>query len=223
MSERTLVERRGFIVGLDLGQQNDFTALTVLDRVVSVEFDERLIAPIESTRAFRYEIPHLQRFKLGTPYPEIVDAVGKLIVGLPPRKQRPDLVCDATGVGRPVVDMFEKARLHPISVTITGGFNETRAGDADHNVPKRNLVGVLQVCAQTGRLKIAEDLPEAATLISELAAFKVKLSASGHESFEAWRESVHDDLVLSTAIAVWYAERHLRFTSSVEPLSNYGL
>lgn len=30
--------------------------------------------------------------------------------------------------------------------------------------------------------------------------------SNGNESFGAWRESVHDDLVLSTAMAVWQAE-----------------
>jgi hypothetical protein len=35
---------------------------------------------------------------------------------------------------------------------------------------------------------------------------KIKISVSGNESFEAWRESVHDDLVLATAMAVWQAE-----------------
>lgn len=35
----------------------------------------------------------------------------------------------------------------------------------------------------------------------------MKISASGHDTYEAWREGIHDDTVLATAIAIWYAER----------------
>jgi hypothetical protein len=59
------------------------------------------------------------------------------------------------------------------------------------------LVSALQVVLQSGRLKIARGLPEAETLVNELLNFKSKISAAGHDSYEAWRESVHDDLVLS--------------------------
>lgn len=55
-------------------------------------------------------------------------------------------------------------------------------------------------------MRIAKGLPNVETLINELENFKVKISVSGNESFEAWRESVHDDLVLATAMAVWQAE-----------------
>ena len=196
--------RRGFVIGLDLGQANDFTALTIVDRVAEgvASADEKNIGPMQ------YEIPHLQRFKLGTPYPDIAAAVGKIMVALPKREQPPRLIVDATGVGRPVVDLLKKAKLHPTAVTITGGSQETSGGDFQHGVPKRNSVSALQVTLQTGRLKIARKLPEASTLINELLNFKVKISASGHDSYEAWRESIHDDLVLSASLAVWWSERH---------------
>ena len=217
MTGREITQRPGFVVGLDLGQANDFTAVTVLDRVVQFSLDQSERVPLEHTRRISYEVPHLQRFKLGTPYPAISDAIGKLLIMLPERKVRPELVVDATGVGRPVVDLLTKARLRPIAVSITGGSNETSSADFAHSVPKRNLVSALQVVLQSGRLKVARGLPDAETLISELANFRVKISATGHDSYEAWRESIHDDLVLSASLAVWYAERRLRYTSSVQP------
>ena len=103
---------------------------------------------------------HLQRFKLGTPYPTIVSAIGKLIAGLPKRDRQPELVVDPTGVGRPIVVMLTKAGLRPIAVTITGGINKNSSGFA-HSEPKRNLVSALQIVLQSGRLKIARGLPEA--------------------------------------------------------------
>lgn len=38
-------------------------------------------------------------------------------------------------------------------------------------------------------------------------SFRLKVNiATGHDSYEAWREGDHDDLVLSTSLAVWYRQ-----------------
>lgn len=115
------------------------------------------------------------------------------------------LTIDHTGVGRPVFDLFERAGLRPLGITITGG-------DASHGegrqwrVPKRDLMGILQVAAQGGRFKVAKELPDAAVLVDELLNFRVKIDVkTAHDSYEAWREGVHDDLVLSVALACWTA------------------
>jgi phage terminase large subunit-like protein len=181
-----------YFVGLDLGQAQDYTALSVLQAVGT-----------------EYHIRHLQRFRLGTSYPDVVAETGKMMATL----QDAVLVVDNTGVGRPVVDLFRQAQLRPIAVSITGGDAATFDGGA-WRVPKRDLVGALAVAFQSGTLKIAPDLPEAKTLIEELLNFKVKINLkTAHDSYEAWREGVHDDLVLSVALALWYAARprpHIR-------------
>ena len=42
----------------------------------------------------------------------------------------------------------------------------------------------------------------------ELQTFRVKVNAlTAHESFEAWRERDHDDLVLAVACAIWWGEQ----------------
>ena len=192
--------RSGFVVGVDLGQSNDFTAITIIDRQIDVVN--------EVQQPGRYQVPHLQRLKLGTSYPDVVAIVGRILKALPSRREPATLIVDATGVGRPVVDLMKKAGLNPVAVSITGGANENSSGDFAYSIPKRNLVSSLQITLQSGRLKIARGLPEAETLINELLNFKVKISLSGHDSYEAWRESIHDDLVLSAALAVWWAERN---------------
>jgi phage terminase large subunit-like protein len=175
-----------YFVGLDLGQAQDYTALSVL-QVVGTE----------------YHIRHLQRFRLGTSYPDVVAETGKMMATL----QDAVLVVDNTGVGRPVVDLFRQAQLRPVAITITGGDTAVFEGGA-WRVPKRDLVGALAVAFQSGTLKIAPDLPEAKTLIEELLNFKVKINLkTAHDSYEAWREGVHDDLVLSVAMALYYAAR----------------
>lgn len=115
---------------------------------------------------------------------------------------------DATGVGRPVTDLLRRERLPGglVEVTITGGDAATREGDA-WRVPKRDLVSTVQVLLQGERLKIASALPDAATLTRELLAFQVKIGPeTAHDSYGAWRENAHDDLVLAAALAVWYGE-----------------
>ena len=44
-------------------------------------------------------------------------------------------------------------------------------------------------------------------MVEELLSFQVKISVSGHDTYGAWREGTHDDLVLATALAVWVGEK----------------
>lgn len=91
----------------------------------------------------------------------------------------------------------------PRPVTITGGQEVNGL-----NIPKRQLVSRVQALLQTHRLKIAAHLPLADALQAELLAFRSKISVSGHDTYEAWRESDHDDLVLALALACWRRHRH---------------
>jgi hypothetical protein len=132
----------------------------------------------------------------------------------PPLKGHCQLVVDKTGVGRPLVEMLRQERIacRIIPVVITAGHQATVSEDNwEWHVPKKELVTSLQLVLQGRRLKIAKSLPFAAILGKELANFKVKITASANETFEAWREGDHDDLVLATAMAVWLAEREPRW------------
>jgi hypothetical protein len=42
--------------------------------------------------------------------------------------------------------------------------------------------------------------------------------ATGNDSYEAWREGIHDDLVLSVALACWFAEQ-FKPTPAIAPIS----
>ncbi|HEV8714253.1 MAG TPA: hypothetical protein VGX03_15685 [Candidatus Binatia bacterium] len=182
-----------YFLGLDLGQSSDYTALVIAERI-----------PAEKPS---YHLRHIQRFKLGTPYPEIVESV-KTLTETPTLQREAVLAVDATGVGAPVVDMFTAAKLpcDLYAISIHGGDKVTHEG-YDYRVPKRDLVSVVQVLLQSSRLKIAEGLPETKTLVRELLNFKVKIDPqTAHDSYSAWRENIHDDLVLATALALWLAE-----------------
>lgn len=184
-----------YFCGLDLGQSQDFSAFTVLERLTPV-----------SIALPHYHVRHLERWPLGTRYPKIVADVKKRMTQAP-LSASCELVVDQTGVGRPVLDLLIAEHLRPIGVTITGGDAVTHDGD-EWRVPKRILVSVLQVLLQGGRLKVAESLPEAATLVREFLAFQVKIDLrTAHDSYGAWREGAHDDLVLAVALGGWYGER----------------
>jgi hypothetical protein len=147
-----------------------------------------------------FQVGHLERVPLGTPYPGIVAHVGRLLTKLPDHSE---LVIDFTGVGRPVFDMFVYSGISPTGVLITGGTAEARDGPTC-SVPKLTLVSRLQALLHEGRLKILRELAEAETLVRELQDFRVEFTAAGHLTFNA-RTGKHDDLVLALAIAVWRA------------------
>lgn len=191
-----------YFVGLDLGQASDFTALVVLERPV---VEQRKGKGVPSAKPV-YSLRHLHRFPLGTPYTEIVSDVVTM-VGKPPLEGC-SLIVDSTGVGAAVMDLLRqsspKALLRP--VLITGGNSAAMSDDGCWHVAKVQLVSVLQILLQARRLKVAPALPLAELLTKELQNFRVKITASANETYEAWREGDHDDLVLSAALACWFAE-----------------
>jgi Terminase RNaseH-like domain len=178
-----------FHVGLDLGQANDYTAVAVVE--VAGDAGDAL------------HVRHLERFR-HTLYPDVADRV-EALMDSPQLKGASELVIDATGVGPAVTDIFSKRGRSFKAVKIHGGDTESREGSI-HRVPKRNLVSALQAALQTGTLKIASSLELAEVLRQELLNFRIKINlATGHDSYEHWREGDHDDLVLAAAMAVWSA------------------
>jgi hypothetical protein len=184
------------MLGLDLGQTKDFTALAVLE----------CQAPETSAEKPEYALRHLRRFPLGTTYTEIVPAVATLVQSGPLAES--PVVVDQTGVGRAVVDMMRQEVGLVVPVTLTGGHAVTFTEDRSFHVPKKELVTCLQVVMQSRRLRIARTLHESAVLVRELQQFQVKITAAAHETFGVWREGQHDDLVLAVALACWWAERN---------------
>lgn len=222
-------ERTTF-VGLDLGQAADYTAVAVVERREEgtgewEDYGPRIkLIPVLNAYGYGHgehrveevgrilhekttthlNIRHLERLPLGTAYPDVVRRVATLLAL--PDLAGAELVVDATGVGRPVVDMLHAAGLYCTAVTITGGSTVTDNGWAK-GVPKRDLVSALQIHQQAGRLKVSSKAPEVATLVRELLAFKVKITDAGNDTYGTRREGSHDDLVLAVALACWKAER----------------
>jgi hypothetical protein len=112
-----------------------------------------------------------------------------------------------TGVGVAVTDLLKERRLNYIAVTITGmGQKVNRTGMREYSVPKQDLVSALEVPFHKGTLKVAKGLEGWPKLREELLNFRRKQNkVTAHISYEHWRESDHDDLVLAAALACWKA------------------
>ena len=41
-----------------------------------------------------------------------------------------------------------------------------------------------------------------------MATFTTKITTSANETYEAWRERDHDDMVLAVALAIWLGEKY---------------
>jgi hypothetical protein len=190
-----------FILGLDLGQSQDFTALAAIEK----SWGPR---PDDPTRQVGfYAVRHLKRWPLKTSYTDITNDLVRLVQTSP--LAWPVLTVDKTGVGTAVIDLLVKAQLAAWirPVLITGGHQTAAGADGSLHVPKKELVSSLQVVLQSRRLLVAA-MPERELLIKELLAFRVKITAAANETFEAWRERDHDDMVLAVALAIWYGGRY---------------
>ena len=201
---------RHWIVGVDLGQAHDPTAIAVIERRTEPTEDWSSISLKVPTRTI-YEVRHLERLPLGTAYPAQVEYIRDLCSRSPlgrydrRGKLNTSLVIDQTGVGRAVFDLFRERGVRAIGITITAGEGESSARGG-YRVAKLQLVSRLQAMLHSGELKIAAGLKDTQALVRELQDFRASFTSAGNAVFNA-REGQHDDLVLAVAIGVWYGER----------------
>jgi hypothetical protein len=197
---------RRYFVGWDLGQAQDFTAISVVERVKVPLLSPGWVPPKDEVKYdITYQVTYLDRLPLGTSYPDVVGHV-RALLDTAPLSGNSTLVVDYSGVGRPVYDLLLRARLAPVGITITSGDGWSRDG-AVYRVSKKILVSTIDAKASNGQLFVAPLLNNAEILKSELLDLRRKFTDSGYAQFEA-RSGRHDDLVLSVAVALWHASMH---------------
>ena len=123
MWKMSLVGDERVVLGLDLGQRQDWTALAVVAAAW-----EREPVTLARGRNWGARVVYLERMRRGSAYTEVGEWVRRVLE----RNGRPrygTLVVDATGVGAPVVEMLRGARLGVglAPVTITGGGKATES------------------------------------------------------------------------------------------------
>jgi hypothetical protein len=205
-------------LGLDLGQRHDPAAIAILNRTVE---PTGAFNPVtwEFEREVHFRLCHTERLALGTPYIQIVARVGRLLeklaaplpgihayAGTAPLRT---LVVDASGVGRPVVELIRKSgiawtptpgnaprvAIAPVTITASGSPHFEASGE--ESVSRRDLITNLRVLLERRLLKISARIHDRQALLKELIELQDR---SG---------SRHDDLAMATAIACWRASRRL--------------
>lgn len=209
-----------YYLGVDLGQAQDYTASSLLHRIDrwqkrdGIPGSQRYMEePVKNVHG--YDVEDIRRWELGTPYHEIVQDV-KAMLNHPELYGRTELIVDATGVGVAVVERMREEGLSPIGIIITGGHNVTLGTDGMYRVPKRDLVVKGQLMIESWQMRFA-DIPEAKLARTEFENFKLKLSPkTGNDTYDAWRDSIHDDIVLSVLLPLWYAEITMGSTFEID-------
>lgn len=196
-------------IGADIGQRVDPTAIVVSE-------------VLKEEDGTHYEVRHIERLMLDTPYPQVVARLVEihdhLKTGDYARWQErmlarygaissrakyhytpPQLNIDATGVGQPVVDLLKEAGLRPIPVYLTGGQKELHI-DGEIHLAKALLVSNLQVLLQTHRVHLP-DTAEARALTEELLNYEIKITEALNLQMGVFTTGAHDDLATALGLA----------------------
>lgn len=190
------------IIGVDLGQQNDYTVISILQLLYNGSNVHNV--------GFLYRLVYLYRFPLKTSYPEMVNRMLTFIDHVYPANDYM-MVVDYTGVGRPVVDMMRQKELKVIALNITGSTKSKWKFGNEVSVPKKDIVSSLQVVFQERRIKIARDIDSFLKTnvineyVKEFLSFKPTINKNAHAQFNA-SSGYHDDIVMSIGLATWYGE-----------------
>ena len=180
-----LPQRGNCVVGVDVGQSQDFTANCV-------------IKPVRKGSRMEYHCGLIERLPLGTSFVDIVERAREIH-----ERVGGTVVIDSTGVGKPVVEMAENAIPgEVIGLLITAGEKPN-----DWNIPKRVLITGLQISFERGELKLRPGLAFGETLAEELLNYRVKVTSHKNEVFSPWRDRKHDDLILSLAIGLYCCKK----------------
>lgn len=235
-----------YLVGLDLGERVDYTAISVLrqhavptgrmvNRFAGFDLNRGAVYEDAPETAYHYDLIYLDRWR-GRGYKAAIPIAAELLEELRQETHRqrlaatilnkPDLpvwtLADATGVGVAVVEDLRAAGLACTGISITGGDTWNQTGTNDYCVSKQALVSSLRVLVENRRLSISSTLPLGSVLEAEMQNFRVKTKLStGTDTYGAgvgaeWREGAHDDCVLSVAMACWYGEQQDRNSVSLD-------
>lgn len=196
-----------YILSLDLGQAQDYSAAVVLHR----RWWRAGERPDPDMAKLWHGIPLILKWNLGTPYPKVVEEVAETCALLETKAQfGVKLIVDAGGPGRPVMDMLKERRLRPIGVTITAGDLPHDRDDGTMTVPKRDICSALVVAYQNGDVKANPRLAYADELEEQISKFgyvvKPRSRKVGYENLDP---EVHDDIVVAASLGLWYSTTRL--------------
>ena len=186
------------VIGVDIGQKRDPTAICV------AEVERREVA---DRTEIHFNVRHLERLLLGTPYPRVADRVGRITDQVRARAgESPAVFVDATGVGLPVVDLLREQIRNGkvVAVYFTHGDRRTEAKEAGQlrvSLGKAYLVSRLQALLQSARLHLPRTR-ESQALTEELLDYEIRVDDNANDKYGAFKVGTHDDLVTALGLAV---------------------
>lgn len=174
------------ILGWDVGQAVDASIVGV------VSYDGN---------PAQFWVRRIVRLHRGMPYPEQVRMVKDLYL----QYHSPQLILDRTGIGRAIGDLIQEEGLQPVMISLTAGDKMSRPEPGCINLPKQDMIASFTRAMQECRLRVVPGCENAALFRTELKAFQLKVSASGHNTYNAAPGS-HDDTITAIGLAIWYAD-----------------
>lgn len=183
-------------VGIDVGQRRDPTALCIAQAERRKDDDVWRV---------HFQVRNLQRLPLGTPYPEIATRLAKVVEQVEDRTNRTPLIyVDATGVGKPLVDLLREkvGWIYPVYFTHGDRRSEDDLSSGrEIKLGKAYLVSRLQTLLQTHRIHLPKTA-ESDVLAKELQDYEIRVDENANDKYGAFRVGTHDDLVTALGLAV---------------------
>lgn len=224
------------VVGVDIGQKVDPTAVAVLEveerPVADPATPDAPAAPERSRTEDYYIARYLERLSLGVPYPRVAERLAGVLENLGKRATaeaaiaaqatgtvpptavsvKPTIWLDATGVGQPVVDLLKAAGVRVTPIYFNHGDRIVKNDETGAiSLGKALLVSQLQVLLQSKRLLLPKTA-EAQALARELEDYEIRVDEDANDRYGAFKVGTHDDLVTALGLAVMAGHRRRRIT-----------
>lgn len=185
-------------IGIDIGQAHDPTAIAVCQPEWREVEDS-----VYGDQDCHWLCRHLERLPLGTPYPQVGERLAEICYLTTYKAGHLEVFIDATGVGKPVVDILRDA-MRGVDTTLrpvyfTHGWKRTE----DHhtvNLGKAYLVSRLRALLETRRLHLPKS-NESRALADELMNYEIRIDDDANDRYGAFKVGAHDDLVTALGLA----------------------
>jgi hypothetical protein len=215
------------MVSWDPGKERDYSAFSLIERPFVQQGKAEVFTDNPGRLNFeaQYHVGDLYRLPLGTNWSEQVDMFIDYLDRI--NEENIFVTIDRTGVGNVVWDEWlarmnkrggdrlYRFRHTPITFSGKEAVTESMRG---YVVPVRDMVNTTRVLMQNGRLQIPDELPLKDLFVRELNNFKFKQDPkTAHDSYSAWREGDHDDLVYAVCMSCWAGEYFLYREETYDP------
>jgi len=201
-----------WLIGVDLGQQRDYSAAVLLRVDPTQSWEGPITNPRTRQAEMRplagYVVTRIERVPLRTSYVQVIQAV-RAFCWEASSLGHLDLIVDAGGPGRPIYDALQDAGLQPIAATAHGGQQTTLDG-AEMRASKEVMVLAMWELLAQRRLKVRPRIAHADAFKQELSFYEMQILPRGHASYGA-PEGQHDDILSATYLAIhWHQQQQRR-------------